>query len=530
MNAALNFYLGLRARRTGTSPVPPAPPPPPPPPPGLTVSETAKYLDTSGTVQVVDFSAGGQTITVDAPAYVYFDASGTRSTAPDATTKIGALLDVGYLIDYGTGETDTWPWAGPEGAVQRRYERGQPRAGRVYAVPGTYTHRLRIRDSEARETTVTNTIVVRDPAVAMTTVAIPVSAGAWPTLLDNRCYLLDPGGDYTSFGTLDTTGRVNVVFTVNGPGANATIGEWRIEGRTEGAMNTTITRTRGVRLDRINTTSIRYSLPGFDWCSISRAPAQVTSYGPLFSQRQSFLDVVALGLGATVANNIRYPIGWCAYDAGEFRSYGQFVLFSNLGTEECWIGNDLHKNDGGGGGQVFRGTWHRMIMRHNRLRNTGASTGYGRFEGQECRSANGDLPDEWRSDARVGDYGAGFAYGYAAEDNVFESNQLGASGATIPAAGVGAGPENNISGQPRQGQRYCLYENNNVFGTVTGTSINGASFGGGLWVGARVLRYMGNGANVDINTSGPNTNRLPPGENGPYVNTQTNTRPVPTPF
>lgn len=38
------------------------------------------------------------------------------------------------------------------------------------------------------------------------------------------------------------------------------------------------------------------------------------------------------------------------------------------------------------------------------------------------------------------------------------------------------------------------------------------------------------GTNVNIDTSSPNTNRLPSGENGPYVNTQTNTRPVPTAF
>lgn len=496
----------------------------------IAASLIAKHLDTSGAVQSPNVSAGGQTITVDAPAYMLFDMSETRTDVAGGTDKIGALLNIGYLTDFGTAEAGNWAWGGPDGPRPRRYERGQPRAARVYSEPGTYTHRARIRNSEGDELTITNTIIVRDPAVSMTTQTILVSAGAWPVLQSNRCYLLEPGGDYTGFGALDTTGLVNVVFTVSGAGANAQIGQWTIDRRTEGEMGSAITRTRGVRLDRINTTAIRYGLPGFDWCSISRAPSQITSYGPLFSQGQAFNDAVTFSRGETVANNIRYPIGWCAYDAGEFRSYGSFVLFSTSGTEEAWIGCDLHKNDGDGGGQVFRGRWYRAIFRHNRLRNTGSSTGYGRFEGGECRAANGDLPDEWRSDARAGDYVGGFLYGYPAQDNIAEENQYGASGATTPAAGIGTGPENNLVGQPKQSQRYCVFENNSVFGTVMGTSLNGASFGGGLHIGARVLKYLGNGADVSIDTSNPNTNRLPPGENGPYINTQTNTRPVPTAF
>jgi hypothetical protein len=217
------------------------------------------------------------------------------------------------------------------------------------------------------------------------------------------------------------------------------------------------------------------------------------------------------------------------WNTGECNSDGSFVLFSHDVIDASYYGVDFNKNDGVGGGQVFRGRWKRAIFRHCLFRNIGASTGYGRFEGGECRSAAGNVPDEWIEDGTVGTYAGGFKYAYPAEDNDVINCVMGIAGETRPNNGFGTGPQNNDVGFPAQGQRYCYFENVQLYDHGTNVS---ASFGGGLWVGARHIRYSTGGeVPISWNNGGlGNFNRLPAGENGPNINEAVSTRPVPTPF
>jgi hypothetical protein len=494
-------------------------------PEGLTPSLMVRYLDTIGDVQTLDASGGGS-ITVIAPAYVFFDASGSRSVETDSDDRAGALFNLGYEWDFGEDlGSGNWPFAGPQGAVQLGRGRRTAREAHLYTSTGAKTVRLRLKDSADREATVSLTVTVQDPLTALTRVDLSTGAGSWGTLQSNRCYTLD--GDYTSWGSPPINGLVNVKF-VRHPSASANpqIASVNLDSRTEGSMGTAITRTRGVCFDRVDCAGVQWGLPGFDWCSFSRGAVPTLNYQ--FNQVASFQDAVSLGRGETVANNIRYPIGLMLWDTGVMTSSGSFVIYSHNISYFAAYGVDFHKNDGDSGGQVFRGRWYRSIWRHCRFRNTGASTGYGRFEGGECRAANSNLPDEWRTDARVGDYAGGFVYGYPAEDNDVTNCYFGASGETQPANGIGTGPENNLEGFPNQSQRYCYFENFYIH--TTGVQVR---FGGGLWISARHGRYNSNESTVpaDIENAGAgNSNRLPDNEEGPYLLELTSTRPVPTAF
>lgn len=497
-----------------------------PEPSDLTVSLAIRYLGTDGTVQDVDASAGDTTITVDAPAYVYFDAIGSRSVETDADDKPGAMLYLGYEWDFGEPLEGNWPFAGPQGAVRIGRERRAPRAAHVYTLPGTRTARVRVKDSADREVTRSVTIVVRDPLTNMTRVDLTTGSGAWPTLQSNRVYTLN--GNYSSWGVPNLNGLTNIVFMPH-PDATSTptIAGITLDTRTEGSLNTTITRPRGIRTDGIDVGPLRWGMVGFDWCSFSNG--RVSSSGGSYAQGYIFQEAVNNSRGATVANNIRLPMGLCLWNTGECNSFsGDFGMYGNE-TYCAFYGVDLNKENATAGAQVFRGRWRKSMFRHCRFRCSGTSTGYGRFEGGECRASQGNVPDEWREDTRAGDYAAGELYGYAAEDCDVTNCVMGAAGETRPANGIGTGPQNNDAGFPAQGQRYCYFENVEFYDHGTNVS---AAFGGGLWVGARHLRYS-TGGNVPItwNNGGTgNPNRLPAGENGPNINETTSTRPVPTPF
>lgn len=509
------------------SPSPPPPPPPPPPPDGLTVALSVKYLDTSGNVQEVDASDGETTITVDAPAYIRFDASDSRSEEDDADDKPGAMLYLGYEWDFGEPlDEGDWPFAGPQGAVKIGRERRAPRAAHVYTLPGTRTARVRVKDSADREVTTSVTVVVRDPLTNMTRVDLTTGSGAWPTLQSNRVYTLN--GNYSSWGVPNLNGLTNIVFMPHPDATSApTIAGLTLDTRVEANINTTITRPRGIRVDGINVGPLRWGITGFDWCSVSNG--RVSSCGASISQSYVYDEAIANSRGATVANNIRLPVGLCLWNTGECNSYGSYVLITADALDASFYGVDFHKNDGNANGSVVRGPWKRAIFRHCRWRCTGSATGYGRFEGRECRSANGNMPDDWSEDGTLGNYAGGYRFGYAAEDCDVTNSVMGAAGETRPNNGIGTGPENNDAGWPAQGQRYCYFENVEFYDHGTNVS---AAFGGGLWVGARHLRYS-TGGNVSItwNNGGTgNPNRLPAGENGPNINETTSTRPVPTPF
>jgi hypothetical protein len=501
---------------------------------GLTMHLTARYLDTSGDVQLIDASDGDAEITVVAPAYIRFDATGSRSEEPDADDQIGAWLNLGCEWDFDDDGGVNWPFAGPQGTVRMGYDRRSLRAGHIYREPGTRTMRVKIGDSADRVVERSITINVLDPLTALTRVDLTTGMGAWPTLVNHRCYTFN--GNYDSWGVPNTNGLVNIAFVPH-PDATTTpsIAGLTFDTRVDGALSGSITRPRGIRSNGIHVGDVRWGPTGFDWCSVSNG--SVTSCGPSISQSYMWDQALVQPWGnESVANNIRFPIGFCLWNTGECNSYGDFGLYSNDIIDASYYGLDLNKDDLAEGGQGFRGRWKRAIFRNCRVRCENPATGYGRFEGGECRAANGNMPDEWREDGRVGYYGTGaggdnpgYKYGYAAEDIDFTNFYFGAAGETQPENGIGTGPENNLVGFPPQGQRRIIFENGHIH--IPGVSV---SFGGGMAVGARHLRYASNGEPVPIAWTQEggtgNVNRLPGGlgggEDSPKINETNSTRKV----
>jgi hypothetical protein len=62
---------------------------------------------------------------------------------------------------------------------------------------------------------------------------IPVSAGGWPTFVSGSRYTLQAGGDYRSFGNLETGGLHNLIFEKTGVGTDPRIANFSPDGRSK---------------------------------------------------------------------------------------------------------------------------------------------------------------------------------------------------------------------------------------------------------------------------------------------------------
>jgi hypothetical protein len=246
-----------------------------------------EYVDASGTRHRTNVAADGSTsISGVAPMYLHLDATGTRAPAAlsayaggDAiyaqanyplsadraaiVEQVYAYLKVGYRFNFGASVTGTWAY--PEGFDNPKNEDlGHPITDHVVESAGTHNIRLKVRDEQGREASISFTVVASAPGAATN---ISTGAGGWPTWVDGARYTLNAGADYSSFGTIDTGGRHNIIIQKAGTGADPIVSGWTPDGRSKFGETTAFApRARHIRLVNINVSTLSEGQRGSDLC------------------------------------------------------------------------------------------------------------------------------------------------------------------------------------------------------------------------------------------------------------------------
>lgn len=507
-----------------------APPPPPPPPPGdVSPALVVEYVDASGVRHTTPVVDGETSITGVAPLLVQFDGSGSR--CPAAYAAQGAITDEeayaylmgGYRIDYGEG-SGTWTY--PVGSSYAQSEdTGPPLFSHIYRTAGTHTARLKVRDALGNENTISLSVVV---SAAPSATHIPVSAGSWPTFTSNTRYTLDAGGDYRSFGTLDTGGLHNIIFEKTGSGADPRIGTFQPDGRSKFSASAEFEfRASHIRLINIDITTFNEGQRGFNYVGVIGGLIRNYNYGG-----QVFLWHEGSNINRS---NVRYSRG-LFLESTEVRNENQtdgFIIFGDLRGFHGRNTQFRHMVNGGTTWLMLRvyGAYHtlRNCFWYSEA-NGGGSNGLPLAQ----LALNGLNEVAWRDDDTVGPITStsnGDKYGYIAEKQVAQHNQFYADGSflTNGTATVGGG---NPSGSTRIYPRLGGMEDNVWFpsGDVA-LSIQTATLAGQYMYWRNNRRDMGAGSQISSSTAAPNASV---GDSvtyhGPFFVETTNTRPVPTAF
>lgn len=500
--AFLYVAMGLNQRRTGAAPAPE--------PSGLTpaLSVTTHQNNTRTVTEVV---SGSTTITGPAPLFMHFDASGSRSESTGCDTVAGACFLMGYRLNYGEGLGGTWPYSG----LTRDEDVGFPIFFRAFTEIGTHTVRLKVKDPDDRESTITFTVVVQDPQTVYDVVSIS-EGGAWPTMASGTCYTIAAGLNVTAKGTPNTDGLRDIVFMKTGSGADPLMAQFTPDSRR--TPNGPVTRASNVRLWNIDTTALAIDTVGFDFCGVVGGRCRHVEAPIIDYVWDNDVNTEAKAL------SIRRVRGVILWDCGEVNITGDYVWIGDASTF-VMQGLDLHKEGGASGGHVIRGGFHHSVWRHNKFRVTAASTTYMKF----TAVPGPGVPSDWRSDDVYGTWSGGSKprYHVATQLNAIQNNYYG-DATDSSELGIGVTPENNDGGGagPFDGLELTSVEDN-YFHRASGGF--GVSLGGRN-LGSRNNRYSaGSGGYVAVGES-HNPNRIPSGWDGPYVNETTNTRPVPSAF
>jgi hypothetical protein len=478
--------------------------------PALTVT----YVDTAGELQVTPVVDGVTSISGVAPFSVHFDASGSRGVLSNNDSEEEAFHNLGYRLNYGENLGTTWAY--PEGAnLSEDEDFGPPIFGRVFTTTGTKTVRLKCRDSAGAEAQISFTVVVSAPA---SPTIIETSAGSWPTLVDGTHYGLRAGGNYTSFGPLDTALRANILFSKVGAGANPVIGVWRPDDTFAPDDDpVTFRPARNIRLQDIDVASIGTRAVGYQFCSAVRCN--------ISSGTGDLLGFV-YGADGTTANrraNIRRPRGLFIWKCSVGRMNDNYVYIMHARHWHMYGCDIAHSGDVGptSSSAMVRAYGHESSFRYNRYRLadwTGITQIYTSMIGMQDISY---APVEYYTDQ----------WGLTASNSpihqvyakfVQVDCQWNASGGEYPnAPGTVGGSLGNTS-------KLVGMENIRVFGN-------------GPWGGSGVIQYGGNncfvrnvrydmGSGASVPTAQLTPSPYSAAYDGPYVIESTNTRPVPTAF
>jgi len=468
---------------------------------------TAQYIDGSGVRQTTTIVNGETTITGQGPLIVAFDTDGTTSDASNCDTAAGAWLRLGFRFRSGENNSTAWTYGGG----RRDESVGTPLWRHVYPV-GEHTSRVRYRDPDGREATVTFTVVASDPGEG-TTIS---EGGSWPTWASNTVYNLAAGTDHTAKGTVNHDGRHNVLIRKTGEGANPIIAGFAPDSRH--IVGTVVERTRHCRLLGVDCSSYTENPVGPEYCGVIDGRCTVFN-GASGGTTYYWSEVAAT---ETERNNICFPRSTVMWNTGEMNAGGTgYVVAGVMGLNHTFRGVDFHKDSGGGGTHVFRGMFRGLDLQYCRLYSTSTVVSHIKIHGYD----NGD--DNfvaWRDDDRVGLSG-GSQYQYVTGKCCIRSNVFGATGDTYPTGSIGVTPENPDVGPPAQGIDLVMVEHN-VWHRATPTGMNIGL--GGRNLSARDNFWdMGNGDAFGVSTSF-NPQRIPTGWDGPYITS--GTRPVPTAF
>lgn len=487
-----------------------------------------EYVNTNGTRTRTEVESGVTSITCVAPCIVSFDATGTLSNASDGDTEPEAIYNIGYRFNFGEGIGGHWDYPAYADVNDRPLKDedvGPPITTYVYTVPGSYTARLRVRDSEDNEDTISFAVNISDPGAG---VDISTGDGDWPDFQSDTVYNLD--GDYTSFGPVDTTGLKNVVFRRK-PGASSdpTIGAWVIESRqpNSSAAANPLTRSINIRMWNVNITgNITYAAIGVDYVGVIGGEMTGIDLDPSEAFYYNASDVT----GEARLGNIRYSRGIVLWDCGEVTEQGNgYPVFASPIRAFHARNVVFNKTGGSSGAHAFRGIFSHGSVRSSLMTNSAASSSYIKIYGD---SVNATYPfgTEWRSDDLVGHTtGTKTRYIYSTHKFFMSQIQLGRAGHTLPTSNVGCGPQSNSAG-PDEPISMCGFEDMVWYETTNvSTGDQDAEMSGQYLAMRNMKKNMGAGSEVSKQV-GVHTNRMPPGWDGPYLLETTNTRPVPSAF
>lgn len=498
----------------------------------ITPAVTLEYTDTSGVVRQTNVVDGVTSITGRAPFIVKIDAGGTRSVATDGDDAAGAFLNVGYHVAYGEGLGTTWLY--PEGFNYSMDEDfGPPVYLRAFTHVGTNTVVVTCKDSLNNEADISFDVVVQEPTTALTTVNIPVAAGSWGTLTSERCYTIDRGGDYSSFGIPNTNGLFEVIFKATGSGADPIIAGLTPDSRNNFSSGT---RARGIRTHGVDVKNFTYGAVGCDYSGVIDGRCRGMEIAPHYF----YFDNLTPFAEAT-ANSIRYARGILMQANGAvMNNPNAQYMFIGAALGFAVVGYDMHKN-ANSGEHIHRGQFGDAPFRYNRIYSTVATTTWTKMNGLEVYGyTNGSAVDDWTAhDCRVGDYATAVAHGqvngklgYPGYRWFYHCCQFGASGDTNAGGIAGPEPQNNTLGEGDVGQ--TLYEGLILCGFEDCVSYrNGPASTDDVVHSAGQNLFVRNfrrnqGAGTYISSSRHNENKIPPGLEGPYIDQTTNTRPVPS--
>lgn len=501
----------------------------PPPSGDVSPALVVEYVDASGVRHTTSVVDGETSITGVAPLLVQFDASDSRF--PTAYAAQGSITDEeayaylmgGYRMSYGEG-SGTWTY--PVGSAYPRDEdTGPPVFTHIYRTAGTHTARLKVRDALGNENTISLSVVV---SAAPSATHIPVSAGSWPTRVSGTRYTLDAGGDYRSFGTLDTGGLHNIIFEKVGEGTDPRIATFSPDGRSKfDATEPLEYRTANIRFINIDINHLSGGQRGYDYVGVIGGMLRRYSGGG-----QTYLWHEGSNNNR---GNVRYPRGLFLEDT-ELRNEGGdgFIMFDDI--RSLHVRNCVLRH-------VVNGESTYLMMRvygaYHTFRNclwtmdVNAGSANGLPIGQ--LAIHGLSPVQvWRDDDRTGPIDGtanNQSYGYVSEKQVVHHCQFYESGSflTNAVASVGGGnPFGSNLVYPRLGgwEDCVFWPSGDVAITIQTASLRGQYM---YW--RNIKRNMGAGSDISWNTNPPNSDV---GDNttyhGPYFGETTNTRPVPTAF
>lgn len=512
---------------------------------------SVEYVGIDGTRQRTAVVNGSTAITIRQHAAVLFDATATRGTHADVVDEGGAWFNMGYRINYGEALGTTWSYPVTLGYSMDE-DVGQPVFGRVFSVVGAHAVRLKCKDPDGEEATISMTVIVQ---ALGTPTNIPVAAGAWPTWVSGTTYTLDAGADYTAFGQLrtdpgggTTSQRYGIRIVKTGSGANPIISDFNPDNRNE--MTAGVARSADIVLVGIDSAHFGWSVNGHDFCGFSGGRCRDITVDA--GAGYAFGQAVKLGRGVDIANNIRFPRGLILWNCGELNNVSSAYCIIGAAYGAIIQGVDMHRNSSANGKEhVLRPYFCASTVRYNRLRSSVDCKSY--LKGSTLSSRfDAQPPPLWPSTDRVGDYDDALNYyntyggtpssdielpsGYMAKNLAFSKNQYGHSSESLPDSCSGIGPQNAspVSDNPR-GNDFCFelpsfssLEDDVHFGAdaATGTDCELD----GWYLGARGERLLlGAGAPIPT-TSGSHTAKIPPGYSGPFSVEDTNSRPIPSAF
>lgn len=484
----------------------------------VTQSIVAEYVDTSGARQRTTIVDGVTNLVGVSPFCIHLDFYGCRSSASgaNATTEAGAFHNLGHRIDWDDQLGSTWAFSGDS---MDEDVGGPPIYGRPLQRVGAHTIRIRTRDLQGNERTLSFTATVQAPPTATN---IPVSAGSWPTLSSSSHYTLDAGGDYSSFGTLDTRGLHNVVISKTGSGADPIIGTWEPDGRHfDGSLTQ---RASHIRLVDIDVGTLADDAVGFDHCAVVRG--RVRRYT---SESRGYWYDTGASTNAE-RDSVRYSRGLYLWDTGEMNSKGsgtgtdRYVMIDAVRMAH-FAGVDFHKNNSNSGEHLLRNTHLDSSYRHCRLRCSAATV-------HIVKQQSGGLTDIDYDDDRhgVSNGSSGFGgIGWVNRGHVFHRCEFVPAGSTRPDEAVPIKAQNNdgppfIEGHEFSGYEDCFSGQNDM----QNFNQNVTGLGGRELFQRGVQMADGSFATVFQNA---NPNGLTADFRGPYVaEASASSRPIPSAF